>query len=154
MSAKVQVLRLFFAATTLVALPLRAEWVNVTGNLAGMPSECGNLCLLSVVPGQDRIIAGVAKRGLWQTADGGAKWTQLGQGWGSDAIVNRPSRILYDPKDPNIFWESGIYNSFGVYQTTDGGQIFRHLGSIKHNDYVSVDLSGARRRTLLAGGHE
>src|SRR6185369_4479213 len=76
---------------------LRAEWVNVTGNLADMQSECGNMCLLSVVPGQDKIIAGIAKRGLWQTVDGGATWPQLGQGAGSDHIVNRPSRILYAP---------------------------------------------------------
>ena len=91
-----------FAAASVLAVPLRAQWVNVTGNLAGLPSECGNLCLLSVVPGQDKIIAGVAKRGLWQTADGGATWIQLGQGEGSDKIVNRPSRILYDPTDPIV----------------------------------------------------
>jgi len=153
MSTKSRVLHLF-AATVLLALPLQAQWVNVTGNLAGIPSECGNLCLLSAVPGQDKIIAGVAKRGLWQTTDGGATWTQLGQGDGSEKIVNRPSRILYDPKDPKIFWESGIYNSFGIYQTTDAGQTFRHLGNAKHNDFVSVDFSDPRRRTLLAGGHE
>src|SRR5947199_2161466 len=105
MSTKSRVLRLF-AVASFLALPLRAQWVNVTGNLAGMPSECGNLCLLSVVPGQDRIIAGIAKRGLWQTTDGGASWTQLGQGAGSDIIVNRPSRILYDPRNPDTFWES------------------------------------------------
>jgi len=63
-----------------VLFPLSAQWVNVTGNLADMDSECGNLCLLSVVPGQDKIIAGIAKRGLWQTADGGITWTPLGHG--------------------------------------------------------------------------
>jgi hypothetical protein len=146
---------LLAAAILLSTLPpLPAQWSNVTGNLADMPSECGNLCLLSVVPGQDRIIAGIAKRGLWQTSDGGTHWTPLGQGPGSDAIVNRPSHILYDPADPNIFWESGIYNSFGIYLSADAGQSFRHLGSAKHNDYVSVDFSDPRRRTLLAGGHE
>jgi photosystem II stability/assembly factor-like uncharacterized protein len=136
------------------SLPLRAQWVNVTGNLAGMPSECGNLCLLSVVPGQDKIIAGIAQRGLWQTADGGVTWTPLGQGAGSDTIVNRPSWIVYDPANAEVFWESGIYNSSGLYQTTNGGLTFRHLGSVRHNDYVSVDFSDPPRRTLLAGGHE
>jgi hypothetical protein len=131
-----------------------ASWVNVTANLANMPSECGNLCLLSVVPGQDKIIAGIAKQGLWQTSNGGATWTQLGQGAGSDPIINRPSRIVYDPVNPAIFWESGIYNSFGVYRTGDGGEVFRHLGKITHDDYVSIDFSDAKRLTLLAGGHE
>jgi len=133
---------------------LSAQWVNVTANLADMPSECGNTCLLSPVPGQDRIIAGIAKRGLWQTTDDGTTWTALGQGAGSDVIVNRPSEIVYDPKNANIFWESGIYNSSGVYHTTNGGQTFQHLGKAKHNDAVSVDFSDPQRRTLLAGGHE
>jgi len=137
-----------------IGFPLPAQWVNVTGNLAEMPSECGNLCLLSLVPGQDRIIAGIAQRGLWQTTNGGATWTPLGQGAGSDLIVNRPSRILYDPSNTDGFWESGIYNSSGVYHTTNGGRTFQHLGSARHNDYVSVDFSDPRRRTLLAGGHE
>jgi photosystem II stability/assembly factor-like uncharacterized protein len=143
------------AATLFAMLPsLRAQWVNVTANLAGLPSECGNMCLLSAVPGQDRIIAGIAKRGLWQTTDGGATWTALGQGANSDAIINRPSQIVYDPKNANAFWESGIYNSFGIYRTSDGGQTFQHLGSATHNDYVSVDFADPQRRTLLAGGHE
>lgn len=137
-----------------LAAPLAAQWVNATGNLADMPSECGNLCLLSVVPGQDKIIAGIAKKGLWQTTDGGTTWTALGQGAGSDVIVNRPSRILYDTIQPNVFWESGIYNSFGIYHTTNGGQTFQHLGKITHDDFVSVDFADAQRRTLIAGGHE
>jgi photosystem II stability/assembly factor-like uncharacterized protein len=137
-----------------IVSPLSAQWVNVTANLAAMPSECGNLCLLSPVPGQDKIIAGIAKRGLWQTTDGGANWTALGQGVGSDVIIHRPSGIVYDPKNAHVFWESGIYNGSGLFHTTNGGQTFQHLGKIGHNDAVSVDLSDPQRRTLLAGGHE
>jgi len=131
-----------------------ATWVNVTSNLAGMPSECGNLCLLSVVPGKDIVIAGIAQKGLWQSTDDGENWTPLGKGAGSDVITNRPLHIEYDPTNPAIFWESGIYNSFGVYQTTDAGMTFHHLGNARHNDYVSVDFSDPKRQTLLAGGHE
>jgi photosystem II stability/assembly factor-like uncharacterized protein len=156
MSRRQRVMRGLFATGVLfyVVSPVSAEWVNVTGNLAGIPSECGNLCLLSVVPGQDKVIAGIAKRGLWQTTDGGTTWTPLGQGAGSDVILNRPSRILYDSANLDAFWESGIYNSSGVYRTTNGGQTFQHLGNAKHNDFVSVDFSDPQRRTLLAGGHE
>jgi hypothetical protein len=156
MSSNARVIRLLLTAGILFCrpFPLPAQWFNVTGNLAGMPSECGNLCLLSVVPGQDRIMAGIAKRGLWQTTDGGATWTPLGQGAGSDPVVNRPSRIVYDPANADTFWESGIYNSSGVYRTTNGGQTFQHLGKVTHNDCVSLDFSDPQRRTLLAGGHE
>lgn len=131
-----------------------AQWINVTANLAGLPSECGNLCLLSVVPGQDRIIAGVAKQGLWQSTNGGGHWMAMGQGSNSDTIINRPSHLLYDPKHSGVFWESGIYNSFGVYRTADDGQTFQHLGTVRHNDYLSADFSDLRRSTLLVGGHE
>ena len=125
-------------------------WVNVTGTLANMASECGNLTLLSPVPRTDTILAGVAGKGLWAN-NRGSTWVQLE---GSDKIANRPSWIVYDPVRPGVFWESGIYGSGGVYQTTDRGNTFRRLGSIAHVDYVSVDFSDPERRTLLAGGHE
>lgn len=130
-----------------------ATWVNVTGNLANLQSECGNLTMLSAVPGVDSIVAGIAQKGLWINS-GGSTWTHLGGGAGSDTITNRPSWIVYDPVSASTFWESGIYNSGGVYRTTDGGSTFKRLGSISHNDYVSVDLTDPARQTLLAGGHE
>jgi photosystem II stability/assembly factor-like uncharacterized protein len=130
-----------------------ATWVNVTGNLAGMQSECGNLTILSAMPGTGSILAGVAQKGLWVNGSG-TTWTHLGGGAGSDAITNRPSWIVYDPVNAGTFWESGIYNGGGVYKTTDGGNTFKRLGTITHNDYVSVDLTDPARQTLLAGGHE
>jgi hypothetical protein len=131
-----------------------STWVNVTGNLANMPSECGNLTLVSAVPGSDRIIAGVARRGLWFNSTG-STWSHLGDG-GSTLITNRPSRIAYDP-DParaGTFWESGSYDGGGIYKTIDNGHTFQQLGSISHNDYVGVDFSDPSRQTLLAAGHE
>jgi hypothetical protein len=130
------------------------KWVNATGNLAGMESECGNLGLVSAQPCSPRVIAGVAKKGLWETLDGGKTWRALGTSAGSDAISNRISSIVYDPQDPNVFWESGIYNGGGVYQTKDSGATFAQLGEISHCDSVSVDLSDPAHQTLLAGTHE
>src|SRR4051794_35216336 len=78
-------------------------WANVTGNLANMQSECGNLTMLSPVPGSNVVIAGVAQQGLWSTNDGGASWQQLGTGQGSARVTNRPSWISYDPSNPARF---------------------------------------------------
>lgn len=130
------------------------QWIDATGNLANLPSECGNLTMLSARPCTDEIIAGVALAGLFMTDDGGASWNPLGTGAGSAVITNRPSSIVYDPEHPAVFWESGIYNGGGVYRTDDGGLTFVQLGDFGHNDLVSVDFSDPERKTLLAGSHE
>jgi hypothetical protein len=100
------------------------------------------------------VIAGIAQQGLWAINNGSATWSQLGQGSGSAKITNRPSSITYDPARPDSFWESGIYNGGGAYQTTDNGATFKQLGNLIHSDYVSIDLSDPARRTLLSGRHE
>ena len=135
-------------------LPSGGSWANVTSNLAGMSSECGNLTMVSAVPGQDAVIAGIAQRGVWRSTDGGASWQPLGTGVPSATITNRPSSIAYDPANASIFYESGIYNGGGVYRTVDGGTTFQQLGSIGHIDQVSVDFTDPARQTLVAGGHE
>jgi photosystem II stability/assembly factor-like uncharacterized protein len=118
-----------------------------------MASECGNSTMVSAVPKSSAIIAGIAQQGLWQsTVDG--TWTQLGTGAGSDVITNRPSWISYDPVNASTFYESGIYNSYGAYKTTDGGTTFAHLGSVTHDDFISVDYTDSNRQTMLVGGHE
>jgi photosystem II stability/assembly factor-like uncharacterized protein len=128
--------------------------VNVTANLAGMASECGNTSYLVAHPTSDRLLTTVAKHGLWASSDGGGSWQQLWPGAGAAQITNRGSSIVFDPQRADTFWESGIYNGPGVYRTTDNGSTFTALGDAHHIDGVSVDLSDPNRQTLLAGGHE
>jgi photosystem II stability/assembly factor-like uncharacterized protein len=61
---------------------------------------------------------------------------------------------VYDPENPNTYWESGSYNDGGVFRTDDGGATFQPLGNVTHIDAVSVDLTDPDRSTLLAGAHE
>jgi hypothetical protein len=128
-------------------------WANVTGNLAGMASECGNLTMVSANAG-DAVLAGVAGQGLWRLDPAAGEWEQLGQGPGSDPISNRPSTVVYDPTDPQVFWESGIYNGGGVFRTDDAGQTFRQLGDVMHVEAVGIDLTDPQRATMLAAIHE
>jgi photosystem II stability/assembly factor-like uncharacterized protein len=130
------------------------QWTAVTGNLAGMQSECGNLSLVSTRPDRDTVIASVAQHGLWSSSGTSTTWSALGQGPGSAVITNRASAIVYDPQHPNTFWESGIYNGGGVYRTDDNGATFKQLGTIQHADAVSVDLNDPAHQTLLVGRHE
>jgi len=92
--------------------------------------------------------------GTLGSSDGGTSWHRLGTGAGSATIVNRTGSIVYDPAHSNVFWESGIYNSNGVYRSDNDGTTFFALGTISHVDSVSVDFSDPNRQTLLAGVHE
>ena len=135
-----------------VAPTPQAKWENVTGNLAGMASECGNLGRVSSHPTIDMLLVGVAKKGLFSSTDGGVSWQPLGTTGAS--ITNRISYVAYDPAAPMTFWESGIYNGGGVYKTTDNGASFVQVGSVTHSDSVSVNFSDPARMLLLAGSHE
>lgn len=141
-----------FGLTT-ITLPTGGSWTNVTSNLSGMSTNCGNLTTIAQVPGADRVIAGLSERGLYVSTNGGSSWSALGTGSGSDNITNRPRTIVFDPTDANRFWVAGIYGP-GVFKTTNGGTTFQRLGTITHNDSVSVDFTDPNRQTLLAGGHE
>ena len=130
------------------------SWTNATGNLTGLPTECGEVTLVSSEPDQDVVIAGVARQGLWASPSGSGPWTRLGQGAGSSPITtNRPMAITYDPSHPGTFWENGIYGA-GAYETTNNGNTFSQLGNLGSSDLVSVDMSDPARLTLLSGKHE
>jgi BNR/Asp-box repeat len=130
-------------------------WQAATANLAGLPTGCGSLTLVSADPYRDEVIAGVANQGLWMTTSTAPTWTRLGQGPGSAVITNRPSAITYDPQHPLTFWENGIYGaSSGAYQTQNNGTTFAPLGNLTHTDLISVDLNDPARQTLLSGRHE
>ncbi len=129
-------------------------WKRVTGNLAGMDSECGNMSALSVKPDADTLIAGIAQKGLWASEDGGATWQALGAEPGADVITNRTTSIVYDPIDAARFWQTGIYSGGGLYETTNDGDGFYRLGDVEHVDLLSVDLSDPDRKVMVAGGHE
>jgi hypothetical protein len=124
-----------------VAATPPAKWVNVTANLAGMPSECGNTPYITSHPAYDMIITSVAQHGLWASTDGGTSWKQLWPTAGANQITNRGSQIFFDPAHPETWWESGIYNGPGVYRTIDNGATFTALGDSHHIDSVSVDLT-------------
>jgi photosystem II stability/assembly factor-like uncharacterized protein len=124
-------------------------WVDATGNLAGLSSECGNLSYVSVNP-EGELIASVALQGLWSSDDSGESWTQLGEAAGSDALELRTTAIVHDPLEPKRFWVSGQYDTGGIYETSNGGASFRQLLEGWNTVGVSVDLGNPDRNLLLA----
>jgi hypothetical protein len=139
-----------------------AMWVNVTGSLAGMASECGNAAAIFASPWKDMLVTGVARHGLYASTDGAATWASIGTT--GSAIRNRMTVILFDPTDAETFWESGIYGwespwSEGVFVSKDGGKTFKGFGNMgtekqSSNDSISVDFTDPARKAMLSGGHE
>lgn len=128
-------------------------WVHVTGDLAGTPSDCGTIPYITTKPGENLLIVGVVKRGVFSSSNEGKNWTQLGQGAGSDDFTPGLSDLLFDPEDSNIWWLAGV--RFGSpYRSDDDGQTFTKLADFPQNDGMAVDFSDPERKTLLVGGHE
>jgi len=139
--------------TTTLANELADEWVNASGNLEGMTSECGNLALVEAFPDSDTVIASVALQGLWALKDGSQEWERLGAASGA-TIRNRATSIVQDPDNPSTYWQSGAYNGGGVYRTNDSGATFQQLGEVSFIDLVSIDFTDPLRQSLVAGSHE
>jgi photosystem II stability/assembly factor-like uncharacterized protein len=134
--------------------PAEPAWVNVTHNVGGDKWGYAGVCTIACVPGADEVIAGVSEAGLWSSTDGGATWSAMGQGGDAGSrITNRPSRVIFDPKDPKVFWTSGCYGP-GVFKTADGGKSFQRLGDVSHVDGLAIDWADPQRQTMLVGLHE
>ncbi len=136
-------------AASFAANARAADWVDVTNNVGGETWGAYGIHYMAAVPGMNVVIAGVSERGLWATADEGATWKKMG----GDEIKNRPDRIVFDPKNPKIFWVSGCYGD-SPFKSEDGGRTFQRLGKLQHSDGISVDFTDPARRTLLLGMHE
>lgn len=130
------------------------SWEDATGDLAGLPSECGNLSYVSARPDRPGLVTGVALQGMWSSDDSGETWLPLGEGEESDEVTFRLTDVEYDPDDPNRFWATGLYNGGGMYHTDDGGATLRQLGSLWSVEDVGIDFSDPQRATLVAAGHD
>ncbi|HKD35372.1 MAG TPA: hypothetical protein VKB78_01185 [Pirellulales bacterium] len=136
-------------SSSLVAMEPSGDWIDVTNNVGGPTWGAYGVHYMAAVPGSGAVIAGVSERGLWESANNGAKWTKVG----GDEIRNRPDCIVFDPKDSKIFWVSGCYGD-SPFRTDDGGRTFHRLGKLQHSDGIAVDFTDPARKTLLLGMHE
>jgi len=138
----------FSGQSAVTPLPNPGAWTDVTSNLVGMSTDCGTVTSVYTVPGTNKVIAGLAKRGLWVSSNDGSSWTQMP---GSTIFNHRPISIVFDPTNANIFWETGLYDPPGVNKTSDGGNTFQTLGDVEDLFSVTVDFSDPARQRILAG---
>ena len=134
-------------------------WVDATSNLSGIESYCGNVSFVSARPDRDQVIASVVGQGLFSNEPGSDEWVPFGRQPGSAPVDHRTSGVVYDPANPETFWESGYFGlgpppearASSVNRTDDGGLTFVAVGNELEADLVSVDLSDPERQTLLIG---
>jgi photosystem II stability/assembly factor-like uncharacterized protein len=128
------------------------SWMDITHNIGGDKWGYAGITALVAVPDSDRIIAGVSEQGLWTSGDGGESWTRLGAA-DKVQITNRPYQIIFDPKDPRHFWESGN-NGPGLFVTADAGKTFSRIGDVTDVDGLGIDFTDPARQTIVIGHHE
>jgi hypothetical protein len=145
--------------SSLPAVAAGEAWGDATANLTGLESYCGSLSFVSARPDRDQVLAGVVGQGLFSSDPGSAEWVPFGRDPGSAPLTHRTSSIIYDPADPQRFWESGYFglgpppnaSAASVHRTDDDGRTFLGLGTVPGTDLVSIDFSDPQRHTLLAG---
>ena len=111
-------------------LDAAGEWelrgpLNVGGRVADIVGDPANA---------NKFYVGAASGGVWKTTDGGATFTPIFDGQGSQSI----GALAIDPRDSNILYVgtgegspgggSITYPGDGVWKTTDGGATWRQLG--------------------------
>jgi hypothetical protein len=130
-----------------------AAWTDV--HISNFPQPCSSgIWVMAASRNSNMIIGGTSHVGLWGSNDGGATWSQLASGAGSDQITHDTFWVWIDPANPNSIWESGIHAGEAVYHSNDGGLTFKRLGQFSASDFVSLDITDPNRKTVLAGTHE
>src|SRR5499433_3930891 len=130
---------------------LRYRYIGPVGN---------RVSAIAGVPGQPNMYyAGAASGGIFKTTDGGVHWQPLFD----DQAVSSIGSLAVAPSDPNIIWagageawiRSHISVGDGIYQSTDAGKSWRHMGLEKTGRIgrVSIDPRDPNIVFAAALGH-
>jgi photosystem II stability/assembly factor-like uncharacterized protein len=113
-----------------------ATWSKIHN---GFPSGKLGRIAVAVAPSDSKILYAVLEteqakdKGLYRSDDAGASWKLLNQDFG---LVVRPfyfSRIVIDPKNPDILIKAGLFGSI----SRDGGKTFKNMGPM-HSDIHDI----------------
>ena len=105
----------------------------------GFPKGKLGRLAIAVAPSNPNILYTVieaeedSRKGLYRSDDAGENWTQLNNDFG---ITVRPfyfSRIVVDPKNPDVVVKGGLSGSI----SRDGGKTFKNLGNM-HSDIHDI----------------
>lgn len=110
--------------------PMRSKWMGGGADLPGLHSVC-------VDPrNSDHVCVAVSTGGLWFTDDGGATWSQRGEGMRADHV---PPELTHDPiaqdvhclvrcpTAPERMW---IQHHNGIFVSSDAGRMFTEITNV------------------------
>jgi photosystem II stability/assembly factor-like uncharacterized protein len=114
----------------------------------GFPSGQLGRIAIAIAPSDSSILYSVLEcekdnqKGMYKSTDSGKSWTHLNSDF---ALVVRPfyfSRIVVDPKNPDIVYKAGLSGSI----SRDGGKTFENLGAM-HADIhdIAIDFNDTNR---------
>jgi len=107
--------------------PLRKQWMGGGADLPGLHSI--------IVDPRDsrRVTVGVSTGGLWATEDGGATWSQRGEGMRADHVPPELTHapiaqdvhcLVQCPSAPDRFW---VQHHNGIFVSSDGARTFSEI---------------------------
>ncbi len=122
---------------------------------AGFPGGALGRIAVAVAPSNSKILYAVLEtekpedKGLYRSEDGGKNWNHLNKDFG---LVVRPfyfSRIVVDPRDPEVVVKAGVFGSI----SRDGGKTFKNLGTM-HPDIHDIvfDIHNSDRMYVATDG--
>ncbi len=137
---QIQAARISFAEELPPSLYSEMEWRMIG------PFRAGKVNGVAGVPGNPAIyFMGADGGGVWKTADGGVTWKPIFDGGFAASI----GAVVVAPSNPNILYVGTGVNTIygdvsygnGVYQSTDGGETWRHVGleDSRHIARILVD---------------
>lgn len=111
--------------------PKRVQWMGGGADLPGLHSIC-------VDPrNSDHVCIGVSTGGLWFTDDGGATWSQRGEGMRAEHV---PPELTHDPiaqdvhclvqcaAEPDRMW---VQHHNGIFVSSDAGRNFTEITDVR-----------------------
>jgi photosystem II stability/assembly factor-like uncharacterized protein len=121
----------------------------------GFPAGKLGRIAVTVAPSNSNILFAViesekdTEKGLYKSEDAGANWKLLNGDFG---LVVRPfyfSRIVVDPRNPNVIVKAGLFGSI----SRDGGKTFKGMGSM-HSDIHDIvfDINNSDRMYAATDG--
>lgn len=129
-----------------------ANWKKIHN---GFPLGTLGRIAVAVAPSDGNILYAVLEtekdedKGLYRSDNAGRSWTHLNKDFG---LVVRPfyfSRLVVDPKNPDVVAKAGVFGSI----SRDGGKTFRNLGQM-HPDIHDIlfDINNSDRMYVATDG--